>query len=120
MRRQLRAVVPLGLCLAALLAGCRHPAAVTPNLEFTRYRVNLDDKHAVARVVGEIVNRGAQTVPEIEVYAVLIGPGGSERGQNMVPLRDLAPGEARSFALDVTTHGSSPQVQLRYQLPQKK
>jgi hypothetical protein len=106
--------------LAALLGGCRQPVATTPNQELTRYRVNLDEKHSEARVVGEIVNQGTAPVPEIEVRAVLIGAGGSARGDNTsAPLRDLLPGEARSFALNVTTHGSSPRVQLSYQVPRK-
>jgi hypothetical protein len=112
--------VAVALTLAALLSGCRHPVAVTPHLEFTRYRVNLDEKHSVARIVGEIVNRGAVTVPEIEVHAVLVGSGGAQRGENTtLPLRDIQPGEARSFALNVTSHGGSPTVQLSYELPRK-
>ena len=115
-----RAWVLLGLALTALLSGCRQPPTVTPDLEFTRFRVNVDDKRALARVVGEIVNRGKTTVPEIEIHATLVGAGGSERGENMVPMRDLGPGESRAFALNITTHGAVSNVKLRWEFPAKK
>ena len=110
----------LGLALAAILGGCPAPKpAAVPSLEFTRYRVNVDDKHAVARVVGEVVNHGEQRLREIEVHATLVGGGGTERGENMVPLKNLLPGEARTFALNVTTHGTVTGVRLRWELPGK-
>ena len=114
------AAVLLGVALTALLGGCRTTPATTPALEFTRYRVNLDDKRAMARVVGEIVNRGQTAVPEIEIYATLVGAGGSERGDNMVQMQDLRPGESRPFALNITMHGAVSNVQLRYDLPHKR
>lgn len=106
------------VALVLLLSGCRGPApAGAPDLEFTRYRVNVDDNDGVARVVGEIVNHGAQTVPEIEVHATLVGTGGTERGENMVPVKRLLPGEARTFALNVTMHGTVSGVRLRWERP---
>ena len=108
------AVVLAGLLL---VGGCQRSAHTPPSLEFTRYRVNGDEKRGVARVVGEIANRGTAPVHEVEVHATLIGTTGSERGRNMVRVRNLQPGEPCAFALNVTTHGPVSNVQLTWALP---
>ena len=118
-RRLLGAAAAAAL-LCGLGLGCRRAPEPTPDLEITRYRYNLDEKADVVRVVGEIVNRGATRVPQVEVRATLISLQGTPRGDNSVTIAELAPGEARTFAVDVTSHGGVSQVELTWQLPPPK
>jgi hypothetical protein len=81
---------------------------------------NVDVKHGVVRVDGEVVNRGPAPVPAIEVRAVLVGSSGEARGENTTEvLHDLAPGEARTFSVLVGNHGGVSRVDLKWQVPEK-
>ena len=112
------------LALAALVlvaaSGCRAPAPPEAELEFTRWRYNVDEKHDLVRVVGEIINHGEATVPQVEVYAALFSAQGNPRGENMTVVSRLRPGEKRTFALNVTSHGGVYRVEPRYQLPARR
>jgi hypothetical protein len=110
-----------GAVVAGLLTGCgRAQPPAAPALEFTRQMWNVDEKHQTVRVVGEVINRGAQPVREVEIHAALIGAGGANRGENMVLVTDLRPGEPRVFALNVTSHGGILTVQLSSELPRHR
>jgi hypothetical protein len=121
MRRPALAALLLATGLALGLGpGCREASSPpAPRLEVTRQRWNVDEKAGIVRVVGEMVNLGQATVPEVEVKAVLLGTSGEARGENTTPLlRNLRPGEKRQFAVNVRSHGGVARVELRPQVPE--
>lgn len=115
--RRLRRVLLLAW-LSQLLLGCAPPPPQSPDLEITRWRYNLDEKHEVVRVVGEIVNHSEAPVPEVEIYATLLSSAGSKRGVNMQVVHNLRPAEKRTFALNVTSRGRTSRVELHYEIPE--
>lgn len=116
-RRRLSALVLLAL-LGQMLLGCTPSLPEGPDLEITRWRYNLDEKHEIVRVAGEIVNHSDSTVPEVEIYTTLLSSSGSKCGVNMEVVRDLRPGEKRTFALNVTSRGQTSRVELHYEIPE--
>jgi hypothetical protein len=106
--RPQRSVLHLNTALAAVAllltatmlapAGCGKQAS-QPDisaLKITRYRLNLDDAHDLARIMAEITNFGEQRIPEIAVSASLRGPGERDYSSSTV---NIDPGENRAFSL---------------------
>ncbi len=105
----------VGMCVGALgSCGCRgeEKEGSIEDLFIGRYRYNIDKNQSVVRVVGEVENKGSALVKAVEVHAILHSSGGSRRGMNMIVLKDIAPGELRTFSLTVTSHGRTSTVQL--------
>ena len=111
------AVALLVTCLG--IPGCRggEDGGIVEDLFIRRYRCNIDENHGVVRVVGEVENKGKQPVAEVEVRAIPRSPSGSRRGENMTVLRNIKPGERRTFSLTVTSHGRAASVQLELTKP---
>lgn len=117
---------PRGSCLSrrnvSLLAGalvtigcaCSHdrppPTQDVSGLVITRYRYQVDEKRGVTRVVAEIRNAGDKHVSAATVTAILLGPGGENRGENRTVVRDLKPGQCHTFSLIITSHGRERDV----------
>lgn len=114
------------LLLAALVAvpvllgcgrGAREVAEDVSHLEITRYRLNLDDKQGVARIVAEVTNTGENTVREAAVTAILKGPGDEKRGINRTIVKDIQPGRPRVFSMTVTMRGRERGVEFHITPP---
>lgn len=109
------------LVAALALVGCgraaREAAEDVSRLEITRYRLNLDDKQGVARIVAEVTNNGENTVREAAVTAILKGPGDEKRGLNRTIVRDIQPGRPRVFSMTVTMRGRERGVEFHITPP---
>ncbi len=89
-------------CAALLgLCGCRRGAGTydVSNVAVTGYRYLIDPSDEYAYVVGEIENRGSETVRALTVVASGLGRSGEKRGESRARIENLRPGERRRFAL---------------------
>lgn len=121
--RSLEAVA-LAVGLAALaVCGCGRgahgPSEDVSKLEVTRYRLNIDEAHGVARIVAEVRNFGEHPVREATVTAILRGPGDEQRGLNRTVVKDIGPNQTKAFSMTVTTHGRERDVDFRITGPEE-
>jgi len=103
------------------LSGCggARTTSSIDSLEVRRYRWYVDDVKTKVWVVGEVQNSGEAIVTGVEVHATLHNSQGSLRGKNMVLLKDLQPGENRTFNLGITRRGGTATVTLELKQPQE-
>ncbi len=113
--------LPVGAALAALCCGCtRGPAREDVSaLEVARYRLNVDDAHRVARVMGEMRNNGKTGVEEAVVIGALRGPGEEAYGSGQTSVRDIKPGGTRLFSLRIDAKGDERDVEFFILSPEK-
>lgn len=111
------------ICAActALSCGCsREPAeADLSGLEVSRYRLNVDDAHRVARVMGEVYNGGKATVDEAVVIGALRGPAEEPYDSGLATIKKIAPGEARLFSLRIPARGDERDVEFSILTPEQ-
>lgn len=110
----------VGICVGCLgSCGCKggDKEGSIEDLFIRRHRTNIDKDHGVVRVVGEVENTGPGPVKEVEVHAILRRSSGSKCGMNMTVLKNIEPGELRTFSLTVTSHGRTSSVQLELAEP---
>lgn len=112
-RTSARALV-IAAALACLCFGCNRKAADedVSGLEITRYRINVDDAHRVARVMGEVRNDSEHRVNEAVVIGKLRGPGEEQYGSGRTEVRDIPPNEAKLFSLRIDARGAERDVEF--------
>lgn len=108
------------LAASLVLAGCpggREPSDLS-DLFISNRRFNIDDSRGLVRVYARLENTGQSRYREVEVHVTLLSASGDNVGENSVVLHDLKPGEKRDFAIGVTSHGRTHDVQLEVLPPQ--
>ncbi len=101
------------LCLCcAPGCGCGRKTEKTEvsDLRISRYRLNVDDAHRVARVLAEVENTGKRRVPEAVILAALRGPGDDPYQSGRAVVKDIPAGQGRAFSLSIEARGTERDV----------
>lgn len=114
-RPQTWVVALAAVVCASCLTGCGkgNEQGAIDDLSIRGHRVNIDEAHEVVRVVAEVENRGSAPVAAVEVHAIPRSAGGSKRGENIILLKNIKPGERRVFSLRATTRPPTASVELK-------
>ena len=110
-------VMQAGLALSG--CGGAHTTSSIDGIEVRKHRWHVDDVKTKVWVVGEVQNSGEAIVTGVEVHATLHNAQGSLRGKNMGLLKDLQPGENRTFNLGITRRGGTATVTLELKQPEE-
>ena len=115
-KRPEQMICALVLCamLPAAFIGCSRKVADedVSALEVSRYRLNVDDAHRVARVMGEVRNGGETEVGEAVVIGALRGPGEEKYESGQTTIKDIPPGEVCLFTLRIDAKGNERDVEF--------
>ena len=109
------------LVVALVVAGCERKAVEqdVSGLEITRYRLNVDDVHRVARVIVEVRNSGDKAVKEAVVVATLQGRADEEFASGQTTVQDIAPGEAKVASILIDAKGIERDVEFSILSPEQ-
>lgn len=112
------AAVALYLCCApGCGCGRRTEKSDVSDLRISRYRLNVDDAHRVARVMAEVENTGKREVPEAVILATLRGPGEDPYKAGRAVVKDIPAGQCRSFSLSIEARGAERDVDFAILAP---
>ena len=112
-------VSALEVCLVISGCGGAQTTRSIDSLDAPQYRWYADNVKTKVWVVGKVQNSGEAIVTGVEVHATLHNAQGSLRGKNMVLLKDLQPGENRTFNLGITRRGGTATVTLELKQPEE-
>ena len=109
--------------LSTAVAGCgcgrRASERGSPDqLVQKRLMFSSDEKGRTCYVKAEVENGGELSVPRVKVTATLKSATGKPRGINHCFLKDIKPGERRTFSLTVSAHDSFEHVELSFGEPE--
>lgn len=118
MRITSRALLAVLVCAALCGApgcGCgkRTEQSDVSALRITRYRLNVDDSHRIARVMAEVENPGKHGVQEAVILASLHGPGDHAYKSGRAVVRDIPAGQARAFSVTIEARGTERDVDFQ-------
>lgn len=85
-----------------------------------RLMFSSNEKGRTCYIVAEVENTGSLPIPRARVTATLTSAAGKRRGVNHHLLKDVKPGETRTFSMTVSAHDSFQHVELSFADPEGK
>jgi len=108
------------VCLGAVGCGCGKRAGrygTVDQLRQGRLMFSPDGKGRTCYLKAEVENTGELRVRQVKVTATLRSATGKPRGINHCLLKDVGPGERRTFSMTISAHDSFQHVELSFSDP---